>query len=201
MNLLQTFNLIFFVCGFFVWLIVPIARTQKYTTAKEVFTGDHNFSGWSNFVAFMIGLAGVSAGYGIPDSVTHIAEETRRPATDLPKIMILTPLIALLTGTAMVLTFLFCGVPSIVMALNQTGVPYLDFLDQTVRNRTGATIMSVILIYIQFVACLQAQLAVSHHIPFGSNLTSVVAHHLHLRTRGWRLPSEIVRLNRLDFEY
>lgn len=179
MNIIQTFSLIWFVCGFFVWLIVPIARTQKYTPAKEVFTGDLNFSGWSNFIAFMIGTAGVSAGYGIPDSVSHIAEETKRPATDLPKVMILTPLISILTGTAMVLTFLFCGVSPITMALNQTGVPYFDFLDATVRNRAAVSVMSVILIYTQFVACLQAQLAVStrHFIRL---LTLVFSNNLHV---------------------
>lgn len=58
---------------------------------------EFNMSGWSNFIAFMIGLAGPMAGYGIPDAVTHLAEETSRPAIDLPRVMWISPLISLFT--------------------------------------------------------------------------------------------------------
>ena len=165
MHSIQTFSLCWFICGFFVWLIVPLVKAKNtvgYTPAKEVFTNnDLNLSGWSNFIAFMIGTAGVSAGYGIPDAVTHIAEETKRPEVDLPKIMIMSPLISLVTATGMCLAFLFCNVPQITMALSPTGVPFIDFLDATVGNRAGVTVMVVILIYAQFVACLECQLASS----------------------------------------
>lgn len=165
MHSIQTFSLCWFICGFFVWLIVPLVKakgTVGYTPAKDVFTNnDLNLSGWTNFIAFMIGTAGVSAGYGIPDAVTHIAEETKRPEVDLPKIMIMSPIISLVTATAMCLSFLFCNVPQITMALSPTGVPFIDFLDATVGHRAGVTVMVVILIYAQFVACLECQLASS----------------------------------------
>lgn len=165
MHSIQTFSLCWFICGFFVWLIVPLVKakgTVGYTDAKDVFTNnDLNLSGWSNFIAFMIGTAGVSAGYGIPDAVTHIAEETKRPEVDLPKIMIMSPIISLITATGMCLAFLFCNVPQISMALSPTGVPFIDFLDATVVNRAGVTVMVVILIYAQFIACLECQLASS----------------------------------------
>lgn len=60
----------------------------------------------------------------------------------------------------MCLTFLFCGVSQITMALNQTGTPYFDFLEATVKNQAGVVCMAVILIYSQFMACFQCQLAV-----------------------------------------
>lgn len=164
MHSIQTFSLVWFIVGFFVWLIVPLVKakdTVGFTPAKEVFTSNLNLSGWGSFVAFMIGTAGVSAGYGIPDAVTHIAEETKRPEVDLPKIMVMSPLISLVTATAMCLSFLFCNVPQITMALSPTGVPFIDFLAATVHNRAGVTAMTVILIYSQFVACLECQLASS----------------------------------------
>lgn len=165
MHSIQTFSLCWFIVGFFVWLIVPLVKAKGsvgYTPAKDVFTNnDLNVSGWAPFVAFMIGTAGVSAGYGIPDAVTHIAEETKRPEVDLPKIMVMSPLISLVTATAMCLSFLFCNVPQITMALSPTGVPFIDFLDATVGHRDGVTVMCVVLIYAQFVACLECQLASS----------------------------------------
>lgn len=97
MDHLQIFSLVWFICGFFIWLIVPISLSPTKATAAEVFTGELNLSGWSNFVAFMIGLAGIMAGYGIPDAVTHLAEETNRPAVDLPRVMWLSPVISLVS--------------------------------------------------------------------------------------------------------
>lgn len=164
MHSIQSFSLVWFIVGFIVWLIVPLVKAQGtvgYTPAKEVFTGELNLSGWNAFVAFMIGTAGVGAGYGIPCAVSHVAEETPRPETDLPKIMILSPLISLVTATAMCLAFLFCNVPQISMALSPTGEPFIDFLATTINHRPGVTVMSVILIYAQFVACLECQLASS----------------------------------------
>jgi amino acid transporter len=170
MHRIQTFSLIVFIVGFFVWLIVPIARSPTHATGKEVFTGELNVTGWSTFVAFMIGTAGVSAAYGAPDSITHLAEETPRPDKDLPRMMVLTPIVSILTGTAMVLTFLFCGVSQLTLVVGGSA-PFIPFLQATVRNTAGVTVLSVILIYVQFMACLECQMAVSVVLLCEASLT------------------------------
>lgn len=64
----------------------------------------------------------------------------------------------------MVLTFLFCGVPPVLMAVSATGNPYFDFLAATVQNDTAVVCMSVIIMFSQFIACFQCQLASSRVI-------------------------------------
>lgn len=97
MHRLQTFSLLFFIAGFFIWLIVPVAVSPQHATPKQVFTTVFNKSGWSDFVAMMIGLSFVQPGYGIPDTVTHLAEETSRPEIDIPRAMYLSPAISTVT--------------------------------------------------------------------------------------------------------
>lgn len=43
MDHLHIFSLLWFIGGFFIWLIVPIARSPTHASAKEVFTGGKHF--------------------------------------------------------------------------------------------------------------------------------------------------------------
>jgi len=69
----------------------------------------------------MIGMSGLSIGYGAADTVTHLAEETSRPAIDLPRVMALSPVLSLITATGISLSFLFCGVDLVSMVQSTTG--------------------------------------------------------------------------------
>lgn len=97
MHRLQTFSLIWFCVGFLIWLIVPVAVSPTHAPPKQVFGAVLNVSGWSDFVAVMIACGSIGIGYGVPDAVTHLAEETSRPHIDIPRAMVASPLISLVT--------------------------------------------------------------------------------------------------------
>ncbi|WOO79182.1 Choline transport protein [Vanrija pseudolonga] len=164
MHRLQTFSLVWFCVGFLIWLIVPVAVSPTHAPPKEVFGAVLNVSGWSDFVAVMIACGSFGIGYGVPDAVTHLAEETSRPHIDIPRAMVASPIISLVTATATSISILFCGVDLLAMATTETGVPYLYFLDHTLRSRPGVICLSVIILYSQFMAIFECQLTSSRSI-------------------------------------
>ncbi|KAL1409902.1 hypothetical protein Q8F55_003901 [Vanrija albida] len=164
MHRLQTFSLVWFCAGFLIWLVAPVAVSPTHAQAKEVFGTVLNMSGWSDFVALMISLGSIGVGYGVPDAVTHLAEETSRPHVDIPRAMIASPLISLVTATATSISILFCGVDLLAMATTETGVPYLYFLDHTLGSRAGVICLSVIILYSQFMAIFECQLTSSRSL-------------------------------------
>ncbi|KAH7145519.1 hypothetical protein B0J13DRAFT_525051 [Dactylonectria estremocensis] len=84
------------------------AAPSEKRSGKDVFTDFYNVSGWSNGVAFLIGLNGLNWGFSCLDAIVHIAEEIPRPSTNVLKALMLTIAIGVVTGLPIILAFCFC---------------------------------------------------------------------------------------------
>ncbi|TVY69337.1 Swainsonine transporter swnT [Fusarium oxysporum f. sp. cubense] len=95
---------IFMLIAFFVGIF---AASQERLSAKDVFTNFTNVTGWSNGVSFFISLNGLNWGFSCLDAIVHIAEEIPQPSVNVPKALMLTIVVGVVTGLPIVLAFAF----------------------------------------------------------------------------------------------
>jgi choline transport protein len=70
---------------FLCYLIVPVAcANPSFAPPTFVFKTFINETGYGPFVAFMVGLSGLTAAFGGTDAVSHVAEEIREPERNVP---------------------------------------------------------------------------------------------------------------------
>ncbi|CAI6041050.1 unnamed protein product [Clonostachys chloroleuca] len=95
---------IFMLIAFFVGIF---AASHERLSAKDVFTNFSNVTGWSNGVSFFISLNGLNWGFSCLDAIVHIAEEIPQPSVNVPKALMLTIVVGVVTGLPIVLAFAF----------------------------------------------------------------------------------------------
>ncbi|CED83506.1 potential choline and nitrogen mustard permease [Phaffia rhodozyma] len=170
MPIIDIVSLYFFFFSFLAYLIVPIvcARHLNHAlkTPKFVFTESINLTGYDSmnggdFVAFMIGLSGVSTAFGGTDAVVHIAEECEHPERDVPRTMWLTVVIGFLSSFVLLISLLFAVVDMDSILGTATGVPYIQLVYNATQSFSGTVCMSLMIIIITFLAMIGMVLSTS----------------------------------------
>jgi choline transport protein len=88
------------------------ATSSQHATTAGFFLTKSNTSGWSDGVAFLIGLGGINWSLCSLDVVTHLADEIPSPSTNIPKALMWTVAVGFVAGM-MAITAVFINVPVI----------------------------------------------------------------------------------------
>ena len=143
--ILPTFNKVIGVwfVGLFVAfsLAMPISvRTNSdlaFQPASFVFWGWLNRTGWSDGVAFFMGL--VQAAYSLTgyDCVIHMVEEIPSPGRNAPKAMYLSVILGAVTGFIFMVICLFC-IQNVEQVFNPpTGLPFIEVVQESIGLEGG----------------------------------------------------------------
>lgn len=109
--------MLLFSCTTIVVIFITLfAMSKEHASAKDFFVTQINVSGWQNGIAFIIGMNGANWSFSCLDVTTHLAEEMPRPSTDIPKALMWTIVVGLVSGLLVVMSVLI-------------NVPYLDGTD------------------------------------------------------------------------
>jgi amino acid transporter len=73
------------VVGYIVVIVVLLACTEEKNTAKWVFTGFQNYSGWNDGIAWCIGLLSCVYGFIGFETPAYFAEETQNASRSVPR--------------------------------------------------------------------------------------------------------------------
>ncbi|KAK1622867.1 amino acid permease-domain-containing protein [Colletotrichum phormii] len=105
--------MLLFSCTTIVVIFITLfAMSEEHASAKDFFVTTVNISGWQNGIAFIIGMNGANWSFSCLDVATHLAEEMPRPSTDIPKALIWTIVVGLVSGL-LVVTSVLINVPVI----------------------------------------------------------------------------------------
>ncbi|KLO85639.1 Uncharacterized protein LW93_14254 [Fusarium fujikuroi] len=124
--------------------IILLSMSPK-TDARQVFTEFRNETGWSDGVAWILGLLQSALSLIGFDVVLHLTEEMPNPSRDAPRAMMLAIVIGGVTGFLFILVILFCLTdPETILASN-TGMPIVELFLQSTKSRAAATILALML--------------------------------------------------------
>ncbi|KAK1691107.1 amino acid/polyamine transporter I [Colletotrichum godetiae] len=105
--------MLLFSCTTIVVIFITLfAMSDEHASAKDFFVTTVNISGWQNGIAFIIGMNGANWSFSCLDVATHLAEEMPRPSTDIPKALMWTIVVGLVSGL-LVVTSVLINVPVI----------------------------------------------------------------------------------------
>ncbi|KAK1471417.1 hypothetical protein CTAM01_16517 [Colletotrichum tamarilloi] len=105
--------MLLFSCTTIVVIFITLfAMSDEHASAKDFFATTVNISGWQNGIAFIIGMNGANWSFSCLDVATHLAEEMPRPSTDIPKALMWTIVVGLVSGL-LVVTSVLINVPVI----------------------------------------------------------------------------------------
>lgn len=140
--------------GSVIIFVVLLVRASPKRSAYTVFIDFANATGWSSdgFVFFLGLLPGITGANGF-DSSSHVTDELPDPATQVPKVMVGSVLLAGISGLPMVITFMFCVVNEDNLLTPIGGQPIAQlFLDST-RSTSLALMLMFIYVFVYFIAC------------------------------------------------
>lgn len=142
---------VWFVALFFIFsLALAISVGTKadlvFQPASFVFSAWINQTGWSDGVAFFLGL--VQAAYSLTafDAAVHMAEEIPSPRRNVPRILWMSVSLGAVSGFIFMVFCLFCIQDLETVLDGPTGVPFVDLLVQTVGLR-GATVLLSLFVF------------------------------------------------------
>ncbi|KAJ4359907.1 uncharacterized protein N0V89_000464 [Didymosphaeria variabile] len=182
---IEVIVLVIHVLGFFGILIPLVYLTASHHSAKEIFTTFNNHGGWrTNALAFFIGLQGNALAFVGTDSAVHMSEEVRNASTDVARSMLLSLGINGCLALGMLISVLFSA-PDIMGLVNDassTTPIFMRIFEYGTGSVVGATIMTVIIISLEFcsaMGCLAAasrmtwSFARDHGLPFSRALSMI----------------------------
>jgi len=82
----------------FIIMFISILAVSEKQSAEFVFTEIRNASGWNDGIAWMIGISAIHWCFSCLDSCTHMADEIPNPTKNIPKVLLWTVGLGLLTG-------------------------------------------------------------------------------------------------------
>lgn len=135
--------------SFVIITIVVLAKSSgQYQTAHFVFVEFSNGTGWSSAgIAFIVGLINPNWSFSCLDAATHLAEETLSPQTDIPKAIIGTVIIGLVTSLVYSIAMFFCIRNLDEILKSTTGSPIMDIYRQALNSKAGATGLSCLILF------------------------------------------------------
>lgn len=129
-------------------IVVLVKSSGHYQTAHFVFVEFSNGTGWSSAgIAFIVGLINPNWSFSCLDAATHLAEETLSPQTDIPKAIIGTVIIGLITSLLYSIAMFFCIRNLDDIMLSTTGSPIMDIYRQALNSKAGATGLSCLILF------------------------------------------------------
>lgn len=118
--------------------IMPSTNGSGHASSSMVWNNWLNGTGYSNQgLVFLLGMLNGAFSIGIPDSVSHLAEELSHPSRDIP-IAIAAQLVTGFITTFIYLIALFYGVTDLENITTTSTLPLADIY-QAVTNSRGAT--------------------------------------------------------------
>ncbi|KAK2761312.1 hypothetical protein FQN54_001834 [Arachnomyces sp. PD_36] len=137
--------------GLFVTIVVLAVMPQgRRATNKEVWaTYSNETGGWSDGVCFMMGLLNAAFAVGVPDCISHLAEEVPKPETKVPQGIMLQILTAFITAFVYLIA-LFYGINDL-NAVFESKISFFP-MAEIYLQATGSTAGAVGLIAILFLA-------------------------------------------------
>lgn len=176
-------SMLFSATSVLIIFITILAASPTYQSADFVFTDFVNLSGWNDGIAALTGIIGINWGYSCLDACTHLAEEVPDPRRTIPKALIATVVVGILTGLPISLAFLFCIGDINEIFATPTYVPSLQLFVQVFNGRTAGAIGLQSLIFITFLGSIfgahtwQARLcwtfARQNGLPFSDRLGQI----------------------------
>lgn len=179
MPILDKISLYFFFFTFFVYLVVPVACANPTLSPPSFVFGEFiNLTGYQPFVAFMVGLSGVTTAFGGTDAITHIAEEVMTPEKDIPRsefgaelfgrssvsyslliqlpspAMWLTVVIGFSSTFVLLISLLFAVKDIDSLLSTPTGQPYLQLLFDATESFAGTACMASLILVINGLAII-----------------------------------------------
>lgn len=124
--------------------IVLLATSDK-NDARYVFTEFQNETGWSDGMAWIMGLLQSALSLIGFDAALHMTEEMPRPAIDAPRAILYAVTVGGVTGTAFILVILFCITDPETVLGTPTNMPIAELILQGTGNRAAATILTLML--------------------------------------------------------
>ncbi|KAI2467058.1 amino acid transporter [Annulohypoxylon bovei var. microspora] len=130
--------------GVVVISIVLLATSDK-NGARYVFAEFNNETGWSDGMAWILGLLQSALSLIGFDAALHMTEEMPRPAEDAPRAIIYAVIVGGVTGVAFILVILFCITDPETVLNTPTNMPIAELILQGTGSRVAATILTLML--------------------------------------------------------
>lgn len=131
--------------GVVVISIVLLATTSPKNDARFVFAEFENETGWSDGMAWILGLLQSALSLIGFDAALHMTEEMPRPAVDAPRAIIYAVIVGGVTGTAFILVILFCITDPETVLNTPTNMPIAELILQGTGSRAAATVLTLML--------------------------------------------------------
>jgi choline transport protein len=173
---------LFFPVMIFCIMFVSLLAVSDKQSAEFVFSDIVNLSGWSDGTAWMIGISAAHWCFSCLDSCTHMADEIPEPARSIPRVLIWTVALGMLTGFPLAIAIWY-SVTDINAMSSTTIPPSLLVFYQATRSNTNAAIglesllLTCNVIGVGGIHTWQSRLAWSfsrdHGFPFSKYLSSV----------------------------
>lgn len=110
-----------------------------------VFAEFENETGWSDGMAWILGLLQSALSLIGFDAALHMTEEMPRPAVDAPRAILYAVGVGGVTGTVFILVILFCITDPETVLGTATNMPIAELIFQSTGSRAGATVLTLML--------------------------------------------------------
>ncbi|KAI1112651.1 choline transport protein [Nemania sp. NC0429] len=124
--------------------IVLLATSDK-NDAHFVFADFQNETGWSDGLAWILGLLQSALSLIGFDAALHMTEEMPSPAIDAPNAIIYAVAVGGVTGVVFILVILFCITDPETVLSTATNMPITELIFQATGSRAGATVLTLAL--------------------------------------------------------
>ncbi|CAJ2502377.1 Uu.00g097710.m01.CDS01 [Anthostomella pinea] len=124
--------------------IVLLATSDK-NDAHFVFADFENETGWSDGMAWILGLLQSALSLIGFDTALHMTEEMPRPSVDAPRAILYAVCVGGVTGIVFILVILFCITDTETVLGTATKMPIAELILQSTGSRAGATILTLML--------------------------------------------------------
>ncbi|KAJ9495423.1 hypothetical protein H2202_009210 [Exophiala xenobiotica] len=121
---------------------ITILATGNKTSGNFVFTNFTNTTGWSDGMAWMLGLLQSALSLIGFDAVAHMTEEMKIPQRDAPQAMVAAVGIGGTTGIVFILVMLFSIVDVDTILHTSTGAPVTEMILQATGSPAAAVVLS-----------------------------------------------------------
>ncbi|KAJ3530688.1 hypothetical protein NM208_g9215 [Fusarium decemcellulare] len=124
---------------------IVLLTTSDKTEPEFVFTTFTNETGWTDGVAWLLGLLQSALSLIGFDAVLHMTEEMPNPSRDAPLAMVYAIGVGGTTGTVFVLVLLFCLTDLPAIVATSTGMPIIELILQATGSRAATCFISLML--------------------------------------------------------
>ncbi|KAH7176998.1 amino acid/polyamine transporter I [Dactylonectria macrodidyma] len=124
---------------------IVLLSTSDKTNPSFVFATFNNETGWSDGMAWVLGLLQSALSLIGFDAVLHMTEEMPNPSRDAPLAIMYAIGVGGTTGTIFILVILFCLTDLASVIATSTGMPLIELVFQATGSRVAACVISCML--------------------------------------------------------